>query len=108
MAGGDEKSPFDQAKDAEAAAAAVEDLKAMVKTAEGADGQTYPVTKLDCIHGQWRQTAVHLLRLLDPEAYKKYRDMKYGDGPNPDLETRRKAYIFAVTEFMKFYGIAGF
>jgi hypothetical protein len=80
----------------------------MVSMAEGADGQTYPVTRLDCIHTQWRQTATSLLRLLDSESYKKYREMKYANGPNPDLATRKAAYMFAFEKFMEFYGIAGF
>ena len=103
-----EKTPFDEAKEAEQNAAQIEDLKSMVSMADGADGQSYPVSKLDCIHSQWRQTAVRLLKLLNPEAYAEYRKMKYANGPNPDLAARKAAYMFAFEKFMEFYGIAGF
>ena len=103
-----EANPFDQAQKAEKMAADVEALQSVVSMAEGADGQTYPVSRLDVIHSQWRQTATGILRLVNPEAYKKYRELKYSKGQNPDLATRKAAYEYAVLEFLKLYGVAGF
>lgn len=75
---------------------------------QGADGKYYAASQLDAIGHQWRRTAVELLKVLDPKAYGKYREIKYGAGPNPGLATRRRAYAFAVRRFLELsYGIAG-
>ena len=42
-----------------------------------------------------RNTATALLKVVDPDAYQTYREMKYGEEENPDLDTRRDAYAFA-------------
>jgi hypothetical protein len=66
---------------------------------EGTEGET-PITRLDMLSSQWRQTATHLLKVIDPKAYAKYREMKYAGGPNPDHATRMAAYKFAVHAFL--------
>ncbi len=99
---------FEHAKEKEKLAAAKEDLTTPVTTHEiEGVGETL-VTKLDIISHGWRQTAVRLLRVLDPEAYQRYRKLKYGAGKNPDHRTRMKAYQFAVARFLEAsYKIAG-
>jgi len=39
-----------------------------------------------------RQSVVKLMRVLAPEAYLTYRDIKYSHSPHPGLTTRQKAY----------------
>ena len=57
----------------------------------------------------WRQQAVQLLKIVDPEAYAEYRKMKYGAGKSPDLDVRKAAYKFALLRFLDAsYKIAGF
>ncbi len=99
---------FEKKQKADKLAAAKEDLTTPVTThkIEGV-GETL-VTKLDIISHGWRQTAVRLLRVLDPDGYQQYRKLKYGAGKNPDHRTRMKAYQFAVARFLDVgYKIAG-
>lgn len=57
----------------------------------------------------WRQQAVQLLRVIDPDGYAEYRKRKYGKGKSPDLKTRKAAYAFAIAAFLEAsYKIAGF
>lgn len=43
-----------------------------------------------------RRLAVRALEKHDPDAFKKYGEIKYGNGDNPSLEDRIKAYEFAI------------
>ena len=50
-----------------------------------------------------------MLKIIDPAAYKKYREMKYSGGQNPDHATRMAAYKFAVHAFLEAsYKLANF
>ncbi len=68
---------------------------------EAADGNSYPVTPLEIAVKHLRNGAVELLKIADPEGYAKYREIKYGAGDNPDLETRRKAYLLAFERLLQ-------
>lgn len=75
---------------------------------EGTDGET-PITRLDMMSSQWRRTATGILKIIDPKAYKTYREMKYANGSSPDHATRLKAYEFAVIAFLRAsYKLANF
>lgn len=88
--------------------AAKQHLTTVVQTHKGEDGKEYPVTPLNIQSHGWRRFAVECVRLLDPVAYEKYRQMKYSAGPNPDLETRREAYRFIIDRFLELsYTIPG-
>lgn len=79
-----------------------------VQNYDAPDGKTYPMSRLDMVSHQWRQTAVQLLKVLDPKAYQKYREMKYKGREKPDLKTRRAAYKFAIVKFLEIsYNIPG-
>ena len=82
----------------------IEAKKAQLMTVVGKqatqDGEV-DVTQLDAISHHWRQTAVQMLKVLDPAAYKKYREMKYAGGESPTLEQRKSAYKFAVKRFLE-------
>ena len=65
-------------------------------------------TKAQVVGEGWRQQAVQLLRVIDPDGYAEYRKMKYGQGKTPDLKTRKAAYAFAVARFLEAsYKLAG-
>ncbi len=66
-------------------------------------------TKLQAAGEHWRQQAVQLLRVIDPDGYAEYRKRKYGKGKTPNLKTRKAAYAFAVGRFLEAsYKVAGF
>lgn len=67
---------------------------------EDASGKEIDVTKLDMMSHQVRQTVVQVLKDLDPEGYKAYREAKYAGGDNPDLDTRKAAYKLAFEKFL--------
>jgi hypothetical protein len=92
---------FEKQQDAEKLEAAKQHLTTPVTAhhIEGTEGET-PITQLDIISTQWRQTATRILKVINPEAYAKYREMKYAGGPSPDHATRMKAYEYAVIEFL--------
>ena len=88
--------------------AAKEHLTKVVNTHKGEDGKEYPVTPLNIQSHGWRRFAVECVRLLDPVAYEKYKQMKYGKGQNPDLATRLEAYKFILNRFLELsYTIPG-
>jgi hypothetical protein len=65
-------------------------------------------TKAQAIGEGWRQQAVKVLHVIDPEGYKEYRQRKYGTSETPDLKTRKAAYAFAVARFLEAsYKLAG-
>ncbi len=79
-----------------------------VQNYDAPDGKTYAFARIDMVSHQWRQTAVQLLKVLDPKAYQKYREMKYKNGKEPDLKARMKAYKFAIMRFLELsYRIPG-
>ena len=81
----------------------------VVAVIQAADKKTYAATKLDAISHVWRRIAVDALRVVDPDAYAKYRRLKYGKGQTPDLATRRRAYEFAIKRFLELsYNLPGF
>lgn len=106
----DPVAPADVAKDTKAAKKSVKkkskldaqkaDLLAPRGEVPGDDGETYTITKLDMVSSQWRQAAVQILRILDPEGYAHYRKLKYEKGQKPDLKTRKKAYSYAIRRFL--------
>ena len=100
---------FEHAQEAKKLEAIKRKLTEPITMIQGADGKDYGVSRLDFVGHQWRRTAVELLKVLDPEAHKEYRSMKYRGGSKPDLATRRKAYEFAVRRFLELsYQVAGF
>ena len=60
-----------------------------------ADDQDYAVTGLEIAVKDLRNSTTALLKVVDPEGYRTYRRIKYRHGDNPDLQTRRMAYLFA-------------
>lgn len=42
-----------------------------------------------------RREVVEALKSMDPEGYEEYGRRKYANGPNPSLDVRRAAYVFA-------------
>ncbi len=79
---------------------------ALAEEIQKVDVQGVPtgVTRLDVVSGQWRQMAVKALKSGDEESYAEYRRRKYGEGEtaveDPDLKTRKMAYLYAVTKFL--------
>ncbi len=66
-------------------------------------------SKLQVVGESWRQHAVQLLRIMDPEGYAAYRKMKYEAGKNPSLDVRKAAYKCALLRFLNAsYKLAGF
>ena len=76
---------------------------------KGADGKDYPVSGKHIVSTQVRQAITATVKELDPEAYAVYRQIKYANGENPDIETRKKAYRHAFEAFLRLtYHIPGF
>ncbi len=93
---------FEKQKEAEKLAAVQDDLQSVVTTQEIDGVGLQPITKLDALSSRWRQMATAILKKEDPDAYVKYRGLKYPDGPESksDLVTRKKAYAFAMRHFL--------
>lgn len=99
---------FEAAKEVEKLAAAKEDLTAPFQMFKTEDGKEYAITKANILSSQVRNMMTSVLKIVNPEAYAEYKAMKYAKGPNPDLATRKAAYIFAFQKFLEStYEIAG-
>ena len=71
--------------------------------------KSFPVSRLDAISSQVRNTIVEVLKVVNPEAYAEYRKLKYATGENPSLAERRASYLFAFQKFMEAsYNVAGY
>ena len=99
---------FENQQESDKAAKIKEKMSEPIDMFKAADGKEYAVTGIDAMSHQFRRMAVEGLKVVDPEGYDEYRKMKYAGGPNPDLATRKAAYIFAATRFIeKSYSIPG-
>lgn len=58
-------------------------------------GDETQVLAVDVVASRMRQSITQLLKVVDPTAYKKYRELKYSEGEDPSLEKRKEAYKFA-------------
>ena len=71
--------------------------------------KSFPVSRLDGISSQVRNTVVEVLKIVDPVGYAEYRKLKYASGENPSLAERRAAYEFAWKKFLQAsYNVPGF
>ncbi len=84
-------------------------LEVVIESYRGEDGKNYPITRLQMLGHSWRRFAVAMLKAVSPVDYEEYKRLKYGKMNNPDLETRRKAYGFAVQKFLELtYTVPGY
>ena len=71
--------------------------------------KSFPVSRLDAISSQVRNTVDEVLKLVDPVGYTEYRKLKYASGENPSLVERRAAYLLAFKKFLEAtYNVPGF
>lgn len=87
-----------------------ERLREIVQTGfTGADGNQYSVSRLNVMGHSWRRFAVEMLKAASPEDHAEYKRLKYGQSGTPDLETRKRAYAFAVQRFLELtYTVPGY
>ncbi|MEI6236318.1 MAG: hypothetical protein WCT04_24945 [Planctomycetota bacterium] len=86
----------------------LEKLTEPVQMFESGD-KSFPVSRLDAISSQVRNTVVEVLKIVDPAGYAEYRKLKYASGENPSLVERRAAYLLAFKKFLEAtYNVPGF